>query len=257
MKTNLNLKFPTSDISDDFAGWPPEAAVFPIAGVDLRVLPGAHPFVVAEEAAIRENWAKETAANPALFDGRLVFQQRLSFSQEGIAGEGYVTPFSAFMWWRRQPQRQGGLHIFAYPVLESADGALVAIRMGAHTANPGQVYFAAGSLEPEDIIDGRCDIEANMRREVHEETGLELVDAVAGEGLFASHARRTVTLLRLFRFDMTADEMVKRIEAHMLVAEDKEIAGAVAIRSADPAAHPYNVAMLPVIDWYFGKGNRR
>ncbi|MBX4928909.1 NUDIX hydrolase [Rhizobium binae] len=257
MKTNLNLKFPTSDISDDFAGWPPEATVFPIAGVDLRVLPGAHPFVVAEEAAIRENWAKETAANPALFDGRLVFQQRLSFSQEGIAGEGYVTPFSAFMWWRRQPQRQGGLHIFAYPVLESADGALVAIRMGAHTANPGQVYFAAGSLEPEDIIDGRCDIEANMRREVHEETGLELVDAVAGEGLFASHARRTVTLLRLFRFDMTADEMVKRIEAHMLVAEDKEIAGAVAIRSADPAAHPYNVAMLPVIDWYFGKGNRR
>ncbi|AJC80041.1 NUDIX hydrolase domain-containing protein [Rhizobium etli bv. phaseoli str. IE4803] len=257
MKTNLNLKFPTSDISDDFVDWPPEATVFPIAGVDLRVLPGTHPFVTTEEAAIRENWAKETAANPALFDGRLVFQQRLSFSQEGIAGEGYVTPFSAFMWWRRQPQRQGGLHIFAYPVLESSDGALVAIRMGAHTANPGQVYFAAGSLEPEDILDGRCDIEANMRREVHEETGLELADAVAAEGLFASRARRTVTLLRLFRFDMTADEMVKRIEAHMLVAEDKEIAGAVAIRSADPAAHPYNVSMLPVIDWYFGKGNRR
>ncbi|MBB2794097.1 UNVERIFIED_ORG: 8-oxo-dGTP pyrophosphatase MutT (NUDIX family) [Rhizobium pisi] len=254
MKTNLNLKLPTSDISDDFAGWPPEATVFPIAGVDLRVLPGAHPFVIAEEAAIGENWAKETAANPALFDGRLVFQQRLSFSQEGIAGEGYVTPFSAFMYWRRQPQRQGGLHIFAYPVLESSDGALVAIQMGAHTANPGQVYFAAGSLEPEDIIDGRCDIEANMRREVHEETGLDLADAVAGKSLFASHARRTVTLLRLFRFDMTADEMVKRIEAHMLVAEDKEIAGAVAIRSADPAAHPYNVAMLPVIEWYFGNG---
>ena len=253
MKTNLNLKLPTSDISDDFAGWPPEATVFPIAGVDLRVLPGAHPFVIAEEAAIRENWAKETAANPALFDGRLVFQPRLWFSEERIAGEGYVTPFSAFMWWRRQPQRQGGLHIFAYPVLESSDGALVAIRMGAHTANPGQVYFAAGSLEPEDIVDGRCDIEANMRREVHEETGLDLADAVAGEGLFASHARRTVTLLRLFRFDMTADEMVKRIEAHMLVAEDKEIAGAAAIRSADPSAHPYNVAMLPVIEWYFGK----
>ncbi|AIC27981.1 NUDIX hydrolase domain-containing protein [Rhizobium etli bv. mimosae str. IE4771] len=257
MKTNLNMKFPTGDISDDFVDWPPEATVFPIAGVDLRVLPGTHPFVTAEEAAIRENWAKETAANPALFDGRLVFQQRLSFSQEGIAGEGYVTPFSAFMWWRRQPQRQGGLHIFAYPVLESSEGALVAIRMGAHTANPGQVYFAAGSLEPEDIIDGRCDIEANMRREVHEETGLDLADAVAGEGLFASRARRTVTLLRLFRFDMTADEMVKRIEAHMLVAEDKEIAGAVAIRTADPAAHPYNVSMLPVIDWYFGKAHRR
>ncbi|MBP2445050.1 NUDIX hydrolase [Rhizobium leguminosarum] len=255
MKTNLNMNFANSDFSDDFAGWPPEATVFPIAGVNLRVLPGSHPFVLAEEAAIRENWAKETAANPALFDGRLVFQQRLSFSEDGIAGEGYVTPFSAFMWWRRQPQpqRQGGLHIFAYPVLESADGALVAIRMGAHTANPGQVYFAAGSLEQEDIVDGHCDIEANMRREVHEETGLDLADAAAGPGLYASYSRRTVTLMRLFRFEMTADEMVKRIEAHMLVAEDKEIAGAVAIRSADPSAHPYNVSMLPVISWYFGK----
>ncbi|NEJ72210.1 NUDIX hydrolase [Rhizobium phaseoli] len=253
MKTNLNMNFANSDFSDDFAGWPPEATVFPIAGVDLRVLPGSHPFVVAEEAAIRENWAKETAANPALFEGRLVFQQRLSFSEDGIAGEGYVTPFSAFMWWRRQPQRQGGLHIFAYPVLESSDGALVAIRMGAHTANPGQVYFAAGSLEQEDIVDGRCDIEANMRREVHEETGLDLADAAAGPGLYASYSRRTVTLMRLFRFDMTADEIVERIEAHMLVAEDKEIAGAVAIRSADPKAYPYNISMLPVISWYFGK----
>ena len=255
MNANLNANFTNSNFSDDFAGWPPEATVFPIAGVDLRVLPGSHPFVLAEEAAIRENWAKETAANPALFDGRLVFQQRLSFSEDGIAGEGYVTPFSAFMWWRRQPQRQGGLHIFAYPVLESSDGALVAIRMGAHTANPGQVYFAAGSLEQEDIVDGRCDIEANMRREVHEETGLDLSDSVAGQGLYASYSRRTVTLMRLFRFDMTADEMVKRIEAHMLVAEDKEIAGAVAIRSADPKAYPYNISMLPVISWYFGKAS--
>jgi 8-oxo-dGTP pyrophosphatase MutT (NUDIX family) len=234
MNANLNANFTNSNFSDDFAGWPPEATVFPIAGVDLRILPDPHPLVAAEEAAIRENWARETAANPALFDGRMVFQQR----------------------WRRQPRRQGGVHIFAYPVLETSDGALVAIRMGAHTANPGQVYFAAGSLEPEDIVDGRCDIEANMRREVHEETGLDLGRSVAGQGLFASHSNRTVTVLRLFRFDMTADEMVERIESHMLVAEDKEIAGAAAIRSADHSAHPYNIAMLPVIDWYFGKVER-
>lgn len=253
MNTNLNMNFPNTDFSDDFAGWPPEATVFPIAGVDLRVLPGIHPLVAAEEVAIRENWARETAANPALFDGCLVFQRLISLGADGISSEGYVVPFSTFMWWRRQPQRRGGLHLFAYPVLETSDGALVAIRMGAHTANPGQVYFAAGSLEPEDVVDGRCDIEANMRREVHEETGLDLADAVAGQGLFATHNKRTVTLLRLFRFEMTADEMIERIESHMLVADDKEIAGAVAIRSADPSAHSYNIAMLPVIEWYFGR----
>ncbi|KQV82107.1 NUDIX domain-containing protein [Rhizobium sp. Root1220] len=238
--------------SEDFTGWPPERTVFPIAGVDLKVLPGDHPFHVAEGNAIRENWARETAANPALFDGRMVFQRRLALTDRGISGESHVIPFSTFMWWRRQPDRHGGIHLFAYPVLETSDGALVAIRMGAHTANPGQVYFAAGSLEPEDVVDGRCDLEANMRREVHEETGLDLGEADAGERYFASHIRRTVTVLRLFRFGLTADEMIEKIHAHMLVAEDKEISGAVAIRSADHAAHPYNVSMLPVIEWYFG-----
>ncbi len=244
----MNLHF-----SEDFVGWPPEQTVFPITGVDLRVLSGDHPFDIAEREAINENWDKEIAANPALFDGRMVFQKRLALIDGTLAGEGHVIPFSTFMWWRRQSNRQGGIHLFAYPVLETSDGALVAIRMGSHTANPGQVYFAAGSLEPEDISSGRCDLEGNMRREVMEETGLDLDEAEAGARYYASHVRRTVTVLRLFRFDLTADQMIEKIHAHMLVADDKEIAGAVAIHSADPKAHPYNIAMLPVIDWYFGE----
>ncbi|CDM58287.1 MULTISPECIES: NUDIX hydrolase [Rhizobium] len=237
--------------SEDFAGWPPEQTVFPIAGLDLRVLSGDHPFYLEQGEAIRENWERETAANPALFDGRMVFQRRLALTDSGIAGEGHVIPFSTFMWWRRQASRHGGIHLFAYPVLEASDGALVAIRMGSHTANPGQVYFAAGSLEPEDVSGDRCDVEGNMRREVMEETGLDLNVAQAGDRYYASHVRRTVTVLRLFRFGLTAEEMIERIHAHMLVADDKEIAGAIAIRSADPKAYPYNIAMLPVIDWYF------
>jgi ADP-ribose pyrophosphatase YjhB (NUDIX family) len=237
--------------SEDFASWPQEQTVFPIAGLDLKVLPGDHPFYVAEREAIGENWEKETAANPALFDGRMIFQKRLALTENGIAGESHIVRFSTFMWWRRQPHRNGGIHLFAYPVLATADGALVAIRMGPHTANPGQVYFAAGSLEPQDVVDEHCDIEANMRREVLEETGLDLNDAKPGDRYFASRIMRTVTVLRLFRFDLTADEMVAKIHAHMLVAEDKEIAGAVAIRSADHTAQPYNVSMLPIIDWYF------
>lgn len=243
----------TFELSETTAEWPPERTVFPVMHIDLRILDGEHPFHQTEKPAARENWAKEVAANPALFDGRMILQHRLAISEKGIAGEGYVIPFSTFMWWRKQAQRKDGFHLFAYPVLETRDGALVAIRMGEHTANAGQVYFAAGSLEEIDIVDGRCDIEGNMRREVLEETGLDLQDAVAGEGYFATQYRRVVTVLRLFRFDLTAEEMIEQIERHMLVAEDKEIAGAVAIRSADHAAHPYNVAMLPVIDWYFGR----
>jgi 8-oxo-dGTP pyrophosphatase MutT (NUDIX family) len=240
-------------LQEDTANWPPEKTVFPVAHIDLRVLEGDHPFHLLEAEAARVNWLAEVAAKPALFDGRMVFQHRLSVSEEGISGEAYVVPFSTFLWWRRQTVREGGFHLFAFPVLVSSDNALVAIRMGQHTANPGQVYFAAGSLDESDVSDGRCDIDGNMRREVLEETGLDLRDAHAEPGLHASHFRRSVTVFRLFHFPLTADELVERIEAHMPNAADQEIEGAVAIRSADPAAQPFNVSMPPILDWFFGR----
>lgn len=237
--------------ADSATGFPPEAHLFPVEGVRLRVLDGAHPFHLENRAAAEANWQAEIAANPALYDGRMVFQHRLSLSEGVVEGEGYVVPYSTFLLWRRQPLGQGGFHVFAFPVIASADGALIAVRMGAHTANAGLVYCAAGSLDPHDIVDGQCDIAGNMVREVREETGLDLGEAATDGRFFASYARRRLTIARLYRFDLPAGAILDRIAAHMEVDEEKEIAGAVAIRSPDPAAHPYNPAMLPVLDWFF------
>ncbi len=240
-------------LQNDIAGWPPEKTVFPVARIDLKVIAGDHPFHLSEAEAARENWKKEISANPALYDGRMIFQQRLSVSEQAVVGEGYVTPFSTFLWWRKHRERGGGFHVFAFPVAVSCDGAIIAIRMAQHTANAGQVYCAAGSMDENDIVDGRCDIEGNMRREVMEETGLDLDMAVADPGYYATHANRSITLFRVFRFPWTAEEMLEGISAHMLVDEEKEIDGAVAIRSADPAAHRYNSAMLPILAWFFDR----
>ncbi len=65
-----------------------------------------------------------------------------------------------------------------------------------------------------------------MRREVMEETGLDLEDAAAESGYYATHTNLSLTLLRIFRFPWTAEEMLERIRAHMLVDEEKEIDGA-------------------------------
>lgn len=238
---------------NDMAGWPPESTVFPVSSIELTVLSGEHPFHIREQEAARENWAREIAANPSLFDGRMIFQHRLSIADGAVKGEAYVTPFSTFLWWRKQ-RPPGGFHLFAFAVAVSSDGALIAIRMAPHTANPGQVYCAAGSMDENDIVDGHCDVEGNMRREVLEETGLDLNDAVPESGYYATHVNRSVTLFRIFRFPWTAEDMLQRIEAHMLVSEEDEVDGVVAIRSADPAAHRYNIAMLPILAWFFGEG---
>jgi 8-oxo-dGTP pyrophosphatase MutT (NUDIX family) len=239
--------------ADTMTGVPGGTQLFPVEGVRLRVLDGVHPFHLANREAAEANWQKEIAANPALFDGRMVFQHRLLLQNGVVEGEGYVVPYSTFLWWRRQPLGQGGFHVFAFPVIASADGALIAVEMAAHTANAGQVYCAAGSLDPYDIVDGYCDIAGNMMREVREETGLDLSQAATDGRFLAGYARRRLTLVRLFRFDLSADAILERIAAHMEVDEEKEIARAVAIRSPDPAAHPYNPAMLPVLDWFFAQ----
>ena len=240
------------NLSEATTGWPPEKTVFPVPKVELRVLPEEHPVHIENIGEIRANWAREIAANPALYDGRMVLHRRVSVGSDGVFSEAHLIPFSTFMWWRRQASREGAFHIFGYAVIATADDALVAIRMGQHTANAGQVYFAAGSLDENDIVDGYCDMESNMRREVQEETGLDLRDAVAEGGYHATHLQRAVTVFRVFRFPWSAEEIVARIERHMPVADDKEIAGAVIIRSADPGAASYHASMLPILDWYFG-----
>ncbi|NKN36306.1 NUDIX hydrolase [Agrobacterium sp. a22-2] len=240
---------------DDHLHWPPEETVFPVSKIRLRISIDDYPFTPAEQAEAADNWHRETAANPALYNGKMLFQHRLTMGGDTIAGQGHVVPYSAFLWWRRQQVPSSGYHLFGLPVPVSSDGAVIAVRMSNHTANPGQVYCPAGSLDPSDIVDGFADIAGNMAREVSEETGLALGEADADPQFYASHLRRRVTVFRLYRFALTADEMLERIAAHMAVDEEQEISGAVAIRSADPQAHPYNRAMLPMLDWYFNSLN--
>lgn len=241
----------SAPVFDDLNGWPPEGKLFALKSLSLAVKPGDHPYHLAHAAQAAENWAAELAAKPALFDGRIVFQHRVGLNDGHLSGEAYVVPYSTFLYWRKQQARQGAVHLFAFAVLISSDGALIAIRMGDKTLNGGQIYFAAGSLEPADVIDGFCDIDFNMRREVLEETGIDLSSATVDPTLYASHTARNVTLYRLFRFEQTADEMVSAIRAHH--DEDEEIDDAVAIRSGDVTGVRYATAMLPLIAWYFGE----
>lgn len=235
----------------DTEGWPPENTVFKVHSVTLRVEPGEHPFHLAERRQAQENWAMEREANPTLFDGPMVFQRTLTIRNGIIRAVGHIVPYSTFLWWRKQPDGAGGFHVYALPVPVSSDGAIIAIRMAPHTANPGQVYCPAGSFDASDVVGGVCDVLGNMAREVREETGLDLESAVAAPETHALHRQRRVALFRCFRFSMTADEMLARIAAHMATDEEKEIDAAIAIRSADPAAHPYSPAMLPLIAWFF------
>ncbi|MDO6963406.1 NUDIX hydrolase [Rhizobium alvei] len=231
------------------SGFPAENLIFPVRSLHLEVAEGEHPFVCDKRTAIAENWQAEHAANPSLYDGRMVLQHRLSHDDGAIRGRAFMIPFSAFLYWRRAERPVEAAHLFAMPLILTKDGALIAIRMAETTANPGRVYCAAGSMDASDVFDGRLDIDFNMRREVGEETGLDLGDALADPVAHACWSQNTVTIFRRFRFDLSEADIVERIGAHIASEAEPEISAAVPIRSADPQAHDYAFFMPPILGW--------
>ena len=229
----------------------PRNVIFPVDAVDVRLDPGPHPFAVDNERAIAENWQREIAANPALFDGTVVLLSELAYRDNRLVGRCHAVNYATFMLWRKRRENSGAEHAYAHAMLVAGDNALVAIRMAAHTVNAGQVYFAAGSFEPIDFRDGLVDVDFNMIREVGEETGLDLSVAERGKRYHAMSTSSGTVIFRRYRKTASADEIASRISAFVATEEQPEIEGPVIIRNAADLPEGLMGHMKPLIEWHF------
>lgn len=228
----------------------PQQRVFPLDRVDIALDAAPHPFGPANRQEIERNWAAELAARPRLFNGPMVLLSALALRGGGLAGTYQPIDFATFMYWRKT-RPAGGEHCFAHAMPVSADNALIAVKMGGHTANAGRVYFAAGSFEPDDFVGGMLSVEANMRREVAEETGLDLGEADAERGFHAWSDDRQTVVFRRYIFADDAETLAARIANFVAADPDPEITGPVILRGvADlpPEAPDY---MTRIVDWHF------
>jgi 8-oxo-dGTP pyrophosphatase MutT (NUDIX family) len=229
----------------------PHDQIVSVRSVSVVLETGPHPFIAGNEDAIARNWERATADNPALFDGRMALLSELKLAGEDLVGRCHIVPYSAFMYWRTLRPVDGIIHAYAHALLVSSDNALVLIRMGATSVNAGLVYCAAGSFEPEDFRDGLADIEANMRREVWEETGLDITDW-EHEHAYQILAKVTGTVLfRRYFSDRTADELAESIRAHVALESEPEIEGPVIVRTAEDKPDRLAAQMPALIDWHF------
>lgn len=228
--------------------------ILPVDVVDVRLDAGQHPFEVANQLAIKENWLAETAQQPALFDGTVVLLSELAYAGNRLSGRCHAIRYSTFMYWRGLKPVASAEHAFAHAMLISSDNALVAIRMGAHTANAGKVYFAAGSFEPEDFVDGLVDLDGNMAREVREETGLDLSGADRDERCYALSIESGTVIVRRYRALETADELAAKIRDFVARDSDPEIEGPVVIRGMHDLPEGLMPHMRSLVEWHFSQG---
>ena len=230
----------------------PRNSIVPVSTIEVRLDPGQHPFEIANAEAIEANWQREISANSALFDGTIVLLAELAYGDARLTGRCHAVRYATLLHWRRN-RPQGAEHAFAHAALVSSDGALVAIRMAAHTANPGRIYFAAGSFEPFDFRDGLVDVEVNMAREVGEETGLD-ISATPHDPHYHLFSRDGATVIfRRCYLDETADQIAKRIAEFVLSEAQSEIDGAVVIRGRDDLPDGVMPYMKAIIDWHFAR----
>lgn len=236
--------------------FPPDGSIVALARVEAQV--EAYDWVFAREQAaeIAAHWARISAGKPAMFNGKVMLQHRAAI-QSGVFRAGYFeTDYAAFMAWRDFGQpgpviRNG----FAMAALQAADGAFLLGRMGDHTANPGKVYFAAGTPDREDLRpDGTLDLAGSVTRELCEETGLELGEVVVEPSWTAVILPGRVAFMRPVRLQLPADEARALMLERMSRQAEPELSDIVIVRRLeDCAQHDMPPFMTSYLAHIFGR----
>ena len=228
--------------------------------IDARLAPEPLSFRPEERAAIDAYFAGRKAANPALWNGRVLLLAAHRFEGRRLVACYGEADYAALLWLLAGETAHPRLRVsFAMGALRGADGGFVMIRMAEWTANAGRIYFAASTPDPSDIgPDGRVDLEGSVRRELTEETGLTAANITLAPGWTALHDARRLALLREVRAHEGAEALAARIRRFGAREQRPEFDEVLVVRGPQDLAD----GMSPLIRrylaqaWEAGNGNR-
>ena len=158
------------------------------------------------------------------------------------------TDFASLLAWRHWNFPDAAIkNCFAMGALQGSDGAFLLGVMGAHTSNPGHVYFPAGLPDLTDIDGTRVDLAHNLMREIGEETGLAQADFEAEPGWTTVLAGPRIAQIKRLRARETAADLRARILANLARESQPELADIRIVRGPadfDPMMPPFVTAFL-------------
>src|SRR5262245_2028912 len=175
-----------------------EIPIIPIARLDLRFEPVSWQFAIEQREAIDAHFAKLRVDKPEMWNGRVLLLRHGAIAEGTFSGAYLETDFASFIAWRDWGFPDKTMrNCFPMAALRSSDGAYLLGEMGAHTATAGQIYFPAGTPDPNDIVGERVDLESGVMRELTEETGLGPDDATPQPGWFATPLGQRLALMKV------------------------------------------------------------
>ena len=192
-----------------------------VAEFDFAYEPTPWAFAEAEADRIAGYWAELCARKPALFNGRVLLLARRALAPRAagglrFSGAYFETDYANYVAWRDWGHPGERVeNCFSMAALRAADGAFLLGEMAPHTMNAGQIYFPAGTPDPQDLLDGKVDLDGSARRELLEETGLRAEEAsISSTWTVVFHPWR-IACMKPMSLAVPADEAKARIEAFL------------------------------------------
>ncbi len=210
-----------------------DPTLFRLDRLELAFSPKPWPFAVERRAAIDAYFAELQREKPAIWNGRVLLLHHQVVRDGVFRGDYLETDYASFAAWRHWGSPPAGVHdCFGAAAVRSIDGAFLLGVMAPHTFNPGRIYFPCGTPDPDDVKDGRVDLDFSVRRELAEETGLDAGAFAPEPGWTAVVDGALIMQAKLFLARETADELRRRILAHIAREQQPELCDIRIVRSA-------------------------
>jgi 8-oxo-dGTP pyrophosphatase MutT (NUDIX family) len=225
-----------------------EIAIVPVERLELAFAPRPWPFASERRADIDAHFAELQRSNPALWNGRVLMLHEHDIRGPIFHGAYLETDFASLLAWRHWNFPDAAIkNCFAMGALQGSDGAFLLGVMGAHTSNPGMIYFPAGLPDLTDIDGTRVDLARNLVREIGEETGLAPADFDAEPGWTTVLAGPRIAQMKRLRAREPAADLRARILANLAREPQPELADIRIVRGPadyDPEMPPFVTAFL-------------
>jgi|SRR5579884_3232790 len=185
--------------------------------VEIAFEPWSWPFAIERRDDIERHFVKLQAARTGVWNGRVLLMRCFRLDNRVLRGACFETDYASLCAWRDWSHPDPAVcNFFAAAALRSADGAYLVGEMAAYTAAAGLLYFPCGTPEPADLDrHGRFDLDGNLRRELLEETGLDMAELDREPGWLFVRDRGYFGLLKQVTARQAGAALRARIMQHL------------------------------------------
>ncbi len=202
-----------------------EPAIYAVERLELSFAPKPWDFARARRAEIDAFFAEVQRAKPGVWNGRVLLLHSQVIRGGVFSGDYLETDFASFAAWRAWGRPPAGVRdCFGAAAIRASDGAFLLGVMAPHTVNAGLIYFPSGTPDPDDIVDGKVDLEASVWRELAEETGLTAAEVGAVPGWSTVVDGNVVAQVKTLHARETAEDLRAEILARLARERQPELA---------------------------------